>query len=143
MAGVAFFYESSETDVFSGRQRDLDAWNYAALAAGDIDRFRVVNRTDQPIQPIDADVEFQVVAEPLELDGRVAHIVCPWDEADELVALWDFDHQVDWYVFGPAAGWTVRVNLGVYIPIAGTAALHSVHAASVVLAHRYKVNRDS
>jgi hypothetical protein len=143
MPGVAFFFESPETDVFSGRHRDLDAWNYAARAAGDVDRFRVINRTDLQVQPVDADLDFQVVAEPLELAGRVAHIVCPWDEADERIALWDFDHDVDWYAFGPAAGWRKKVGLGVYIPIAGNAALHAVHAASVVLTHRYKVIHDS
>lgn len=138
MVGIVFYFEPNDVDVYSGRRIDLDAWCYAAKAAGDVDEMIVVNRSGVELRLND----FEVVDEMPRLDGRVAHVCCPWERhrADVSIPLWSFDHLVDWYSFGPATGWkntSEIMKLGVYIPTASTVALHSAHAATVVLSHRY------
>ena len=39
MAGIVFWFENNDRDVFSGRQVDLDAWRYA-IKAGGLDKAR-------------------------------------------------------------------------------------------------------
>jgi len=136
MPGVAFFFEANDVDVWSGRPVDLDAWRYAIRAAGDISRAVIVNRTGASLM-LDGDMRVDVCDELPDLEGRVAHIICPWNPARERVELWGFDHAVDWYVFGPAGGWQHAPDLGVYVPQAGHGAPHAVHVASVVMMHRY------
>lgn len=142
MAGICFFFESNDVDVWSGREIDLDAWAYAVLNAKDIDRVIVVNRTSNRVRRfLD---NFQVTSALPVLEGRVVHVICPWDDADQKTSLWSFDHQTDWYVFGPASGWLslgLPIEQGVYVPggAPGRIALHATHAASIVLAHRYHV----
>lgn len=140
MAGVCFYFEDEDVDVWSGK--NLDAWNYACMAAGDIDKIVVINKTQQALTTPGGQYDFKTVTslEDANLQGVIAQIVCPWNDFN-LTELWDFSHAVDWYVFGPAAGWG-SIDIGdvhVTIPVHGLAAMHSVHAASVVLAHRYKV----
>jgi hypothetical protein len=147
MAGVVFFFEPHDADVWSGRPVDLDAWALACLAAGDIDRVVVINRTEMELRPfVD---RFAVVSSVPELEGRVARVVAPTDRHLVPRPVWWFDHEVDWYVFGPAAGW---LSLGeqkadataITIPLAHEGcALHAVHAASVVMAHRFAVVQGS
>jgi len=141
MAGVVFFFEEQDVDVFSGRQLALSAWNYAIKAAGDIDKVIVVNRTTQKIGSFDSSLSFTVVDELPVLAGRLAYIVCPWDNVKTKTPLWDFDHEVDWYIFGPAAGWRKYPPLleGITVPMAGKGALHAVHIASTVMLHRFGV----
>jgi len=134
MAGICFYFEDNDSDVYSGRDIDLDAWNYACKAAGDIDRMIVVNRTDNVLTTPDSDMRFEVVTELPDLPNAV-RVCTPWKGGEPL---WTFDHEVDWYVFGPSEGWP-DVSKGVHIPLAGKAALHAVHAATVVLTHRYGV----
>jgi len=132
MAGICFFFEDSDVDVWSGK--DLDAWNYAIKAAGDVDNMIVVNKTDQYLQSPDVNLGFQVVNELPELENAT-FIKCPWDSGEN-ISLWDFDHNTDWYVFGPASGWG-GVD-GVCIPQNGIGACHSVHIATTVMFHRYQ-----
>lgn len=129
MAGICFYFEESDVDVWSGK--NLDAWNYAAKAAGDIDKMIVINRTSQEIKTPDADLDFKVVSELPELENSVK-ICCPWKGG---ISLWEYDHSADWYIFGPSEGWD---SGDVHIPTAGRGALHSVHAATVVMCHRYQ-----
>lgn len=142
MAGIVFFYEENDIDIFSGRRLDLSAWNYAIKAAGDIDKVIIVNKTNQTINNFDSSLAvFNVVNEIPALEGKIIHLVCPWNKTEKIVPLWNFDHKVDWYIFGPAQGWHSEINipLGLTIPMTGSAALHSVHIASVVMLHRYGV----
>lgn len=139
MTGVAFFYEDNDVDVWSGRNSDLDAWNYAIKLAGDITSAVVVNHTAQELVTFDADMDVQFVAELPSLPGTVCRLVCPWNDPTA-TPLWAFDHApVDWYCFGPASGWAgyAPPPLSVCIPQFGRGALHSVHAATVVMADRY------
>lgn len=136
MVGICFYFEDSDTDVWSGK--NLDAWNYAAKCAGDIDTFLVINQTDQTLTTPDANLTFRVEPTLPELSGRVTYLVCPWDNTPTKMPLWNFDHATDWYVFGPAKGWS-SIESGVYIPQSGRGACHSVHIATVVMMHRYGV----
>jgi hypothetical protein len=140
LAGIAFFFEDNDTDVYSGRRVDLDAWNYASKMSNDIDRAIIVNRTDQKLQSFDRAMDIEIVDTLPELDGTVTRVVTPWSADDDTVELYDFDHRTDWYVFGPAAGFSPDGS-SVTIPQAGRGAMHSVHTASVVMAHRHFVLR--
>jgi len=142
MAGIVFYFEDEYTDIYSGTLDSLYAWNHAIKTAGDIDRVIIVNMTEVEIKTIDADLDFQVVDSLLELDGKVAYLVCPWDSIRSSVSLWDFDHDVDWYVFGPASGWGSLLKdkeNGLVLPQHGLASCHSVHVATAVMFHRYQV----
>jgi hypothetical protein len=142
MAGIVFFFEENDIDIFSGRDLDLSAWNYAIKAAGDVNKVIVINRTSQQLTSFDSDLLlFEVVSEIPVLTGTVVHVVTPWDPAVTKTSLWSFDHNVDWYIFGPGNGWHISDNIenGVYVPMSGRGALHSVHIASVVMLHRYEV----
>lgn len=139
MAGICFFYEDSDVDVWSGK--NLDAWNYAVKAAGDVDSMIVVNRTSQIITTPEGSLKFQVVSELPMLENAI-YLACPWENKTNQISLWDYDHSADWYVFGPAKGWKsmqLPPHQSVYIPQAGRGALHAVHIASVVMMHRYGV----
>ena len=138
MAGLCFYFEDYDVDVWSGH--DLDAWNYAAKTAGDITKIIVVNKTDQLIRSPDSSLElFEVVQELPKLPNSIK-CVGPNEKGPNAISLWDFSHDVDWYIFGPAAGWGGQVD-GLNIPQAGRGALHSVHACTVIMTHRYHVKR--
>ena len=142
MAGICFFYEHEDVDVWSGKK--LDAWHYACKAAGDIDSIIVINLSDREPECPSKEYNFHVVqsiAEAEELmEGHVTQVVCPWNFFD-VFEVWDYDHDTDWYIFGPASGWC-GVEVGqtkITIQCANEgAALHSVHAATVVLTSRYR-----
>ena len=139
MAGIVFYFEDYDRDVYSGRRVDFDAWRYAAKAAGDIDKMIVINQTDMVFDHPDSSIEFAVVDTLPELEGKVAHIVCPWNDVTNMTSLWDFNHDVDWYVFGPSNGWD-KLDNGICIPQANMGvATHAIHIAAVVLMHRYQV----
>jgi hypothetical protein len=72
------------------------------------------------------------------LSGHITQIVTNSDTLHP-VSLWDFDHQTDWYVFGPASGWQKNLfgNILVTIPQNDEIYLHATHIASTVLFHRY------
>lgn len=142
MVGVCFFFEQNDIDVWSGRKADLDAWNYAIKAAGDVDRVVVVNRTDLKLRTFDADLDLMFVDELPELLGRRIHVHAPREPAKQTTPLWAFDHLgVDWYLFGPAMGWRCEIPEGIHIPTANDVELHAVHIASIVMAHRFRYNR--
>lgn len=134
MAGLCFYFEPEDIDVWSGK--NLDAWNYAAKVAGDIDKMIVVNKTSQDIPSPDKSIDFKVVSDLPDLD-RACYLTPPWHDG---ISMWEFDHDADWYVFGPASGWRSRPGDNmVVIPQAGQGAVHSVHAATAVMFHRYYV----
>lgn len=146
MVGVCFFFESNDVDVYSGRRIDLDAWHYACLAAADVERVLIVNRTEEKLTWPDERVICQVLPAPTKLGGKVARLMPQWRTGDAAVSLWGFDHDVDWYLFGGAHGFQEPRGFGnpdrhqeVFIPQQGRAPLHSVHVASAVLLHRYGV----
>lgn len=138
MAKVCFFFEPVTVDVFSGHDVILDAWNYAIKAAGDIDEVAIIDSTFGGAVQFDQDLATTIYTgiEQWHPTGTVAVIDTPWN-TDNGVPLWSFNHAVDWYCFGPAAGWAGRTQSSLYIPQAGQGALHAVHVASVVMLHRY------
>lgn len=137
-AGICFFFEKNDIDVYSGRNIDLDAWNYACKIAN-ISKAMIINRTDIDIKPFDANMEItiQTGLDPKSLKGHTTQLVTPWETADT-TDLWDFDHKTDWYVFGPASGWDQYFgDTLLSIPQHGKGALHAVHVATTVMFHRY------
>lgn len=138
MAGLVFFFEDNDRDVWSGRRIDLDAWNYAAKLSGDIDRIIVVNRTDEALTTFDASLDIQFTTAIPVLDGVTCQVVCPWNRVTSQ-SLWGFDHLVDWYLFGPAEGWVddFFADKFIHIPQYDENATHSVLMVSTVMFHRH------
>lgn len=136
-AGVVFFFEENDLDVWSGRPIDLDAWRYCIKAAGDIDQVIIVNKTNEKLHFDDA-MNVKIVSELPELPGQVLYVICPWDKTTEKEPIWTLDHfGIDWYVFGPANGWSGKeIKRGVFIPVPNGLSFHSVHAATVIMTHR-------
>ena len=143
MAGICFFYEDPDVDVWSGR--GFDAWNYASKLAGDIDTAFVVNLTDQSLQTFDQRIDFRVFDSLVDAEAAMAgakcYVTCPWNAGNQTSA-YDFDHAgVGFYIFGPASGWHHAID-GVCLPQAGGGAVHAVHAATALMFTRYwSVNR--
>lgn len=137
MTGIVFHFENPDVDVWSGK--DLDAWNYACKIAGDIDKMIVINKTLMDVKTPDVTMDFQVVNELPELTGNVCYLCCPWDPIPVKKPIADYNHQtMDWYVFGPAAGWHAgQLEKGCFLPQAGQGAAHSVHIATAVMFYRY------
>ena len=136
MAGIVFYFEDNDIDVFSGRIIDLSAWNYAAKI-GDVDKLLIVNRTNQSLASPNKELDFTVCDTLPELENAVT-IVCPW-ENENAICLWDYSHSADWYIFGPASGWRGKFPTEslLTIPQNGMGAAHSLHVASCVMYHRY------
>lgn len=138
-AGIVFFFEENDVDVWSGRNLDLDAWNYNCKIGG-INKAIIVNKTDIFINKFDADMDIQVVTEFPELIGHVTQLVIPGEvDSNSCVNLWDFDHQTDWYVFGPGNGWQGNYFADSFItlPQNGITAHHSIFIGAVIAFHRY------
>jgi len=146
MAGIIFYFEENDIDVFSGRELDLSAWNYAIKTSGDITKVIIINKTNQVISSFDYGLEqFTLVPSEKDLnipeEDVVVQVACPWNPTNnEKVSIWDFNHDVDWYYFGPANGWSnlEESNKVVYIPQNGQGAMHAIHIVSAVMLHRYK-----
>lgn len=133
MAGVVFFFEDNDIDVYSGRQIDLDAWHLASRLCKDIDTLIVINRTDVKLTSPNGDIDFRVVDELPELSNAI--YLCPHAKK----TIYEIDHnEVDWYVFGPAAGWGFESDEMVSIPAPRGNHLHSQHVMSAVMFDRYR-----
>jgi hypothetical protein len=143
VTGVVFFFEEYDRDVYSGRKIDLDAWNYAFKASGDIDKIIVINKTEMDLSSsLGGSYDFSVVNTiPDNISGDIVHLICPWNFAEEKISLWDYDHSADWYIFGPSNGWSsdAGIKKGVFIPQNTKVANHSIHICSTVMMHRHKV----
>lgn len=136
MVGVCFFFEREDVDVWSGK--NLDAWHYAFAASGDINNIIVINRTNYKLfNPNPDKYEFNTTNEFPTLSGEIVGLITPWRKTEKSISLWDFDHNVDWYCFGSAAGELPNYNIEIFVPQKGLGALHSVHIASTVMLHRY------
>jgi hypothetical protein len=138
MAGICFYYEDTDVDVWSGK--DLDAWNYACKIGGGIDKSFVINTTAQTLHPFDVLMDFQVFTDLesalLAMAGSKTYFTTPWTPGNH-ASISGFNHMTDWYLFGPGAGWGQSLD-GVFIPQAGGGAAHSVHAATHVMYHRFQ-----
>ena len=138
MAGICFFFENKNVDIFSGCRHSLDAWNYALLAGGGITDVAIINHTDLHLT-FNRQFNFTIYPHVSAFNSAVYDQTVTYigaeNEFTNVTSIWDFDHNTDWYMFGPAHGHTKHES-GVSIP---GGVFHSVHAASVVMAHRYKV----
>lgn len=145
MAGICFYFEDYDLDVYSGRNIDLDSWNYAIQAGGsDMKDMLVLNQTDQKIRTPNKQINFKTCLHSErtphpKLEGRVAYFVVPTDTRVQNT-LWEFDHEVDWYCFGPGQRDNFSPKKGdVFVTVPMPVQLHAVHIASVVMAHRFHV----
>jgi len=120
------------------------------MAAGDIDKMVVINLTDSPpANPAEIigrglDNEFTVVhsleqARTVIGNDRVTQAVCPWNFDCQVTDLWDYQHETDWYVFGPAIGWGGHDIGGdkITIPMPDNTPMFSVQTATAIFSHRY------
>ncbi len=145
MAGVVFWFQSQDKDVFSCRPIDLDAWRYA-IKSGGINQARCFNETPLPLF-FDQDFDFEIAGSNLD-DFRdwakdksnLIILQCEWSCPESAIPLSEVDHsKVDWYVFGRGSG--LPNNLPgqyVYLPQDGLGGLHPVHTASAVLLRRWE-----
>jgi len=142
MVGIVFYFENYDIDIFSGREIDLSAWNNVCKIAN-IKKAIIINKTYNKIIPFDADMDIKIVNEFPELTGKITQLVCPWEETPtEKIELWDFDHDTDWYIFGPASGWKEYYgNKFITIPQHGYGASHALHVATTIAYHRFKTIR--
>ncbi|MEK6829395.1 MAG: hypothetical protein AABY15_04655 [Nanoarchaeota archaeon] len=138
-SGIVFFFENNDIDVWSGRNLDLDAWNYNCKIGG-INKAIIVNKTDQIIPLFDADMNIEIVSEIPNLVGHITQLVVPGEGAQS-ESLWDFDHQTDWYVLGPASGWGGNhfANKFIHLPQSSTAMHHSIFIGAVIAFHRVHI----
>ena len=141
-AGIVFYFEENDKDVWSGRSIDLDAWNYNCKVAG-MNKAIIINKTNQHLTSFDSDMDIQIVSEMPELTGHNTQVVCPCDGTPSS-SLWDFDHNTDWYVFGPANGWVEGdffADSFISIPQNGIGYHHGVFVAATVMFDRHnKIN---
>lgn len=134
MTGVAFYFEPNDTDVYSGRAIDLDAWYLASQIPTDITKMLVVNRTDAKIAMPSISIQLTIVDELPELENAV------YLDPNKGTSLWDLEHSdIDWYVFGPANGWGPEDPNRTYVHIPHTKNIHchSQHVMTTVMFHRY------
>lgn len=142
MVGICFYFEEYGKDVWSGTRENLYVWHYAIKAAGDVDRVAMINLTPQSWS-FDKAVEFKMYPSLAEWevehqDERLTYVGAPNEFVEPPTPLWEFDHQTDWYVFGPCHGHN-PLKSGITIPMPTGNAFHAVHAANTVLTHRYHV----
>ena len=119
MAGIVFYFEENDIDVWSGRKMDLDAWNYNCKI-GNINDVIIVNKSSINIQPFDRGMNIKIVDELPNLNGHVTQLVTNTEMKKykkSYSELWDFDHKTDWYVFGPANGWVGKYFANTLYPI--------------------------
>jgi hypothetical protein len=151
MAGVVFWFETNDKDVWSGRPIDLDAWRYA-IKAGGIDKARCINELGWPLT-FDIDFDFEILgnyssdfltwlAQPERINENIVLFDTEWTCPEGSIPLSELNHQeVDWYVFGASSGIPTDLPIEcqhVYLPQNGTASLHSVHIASAVMLRRWE-----
>jgi len=136
MAGIVFYFEDNDKDVWSGRRIDLDAWNYNCKIGG-IDKAIVVNLTQQDLITFDGNMDITFVDEMPSLSGNVTQLVTP-TEVSGTTSLWDFNHETDWYVFGPGYGWKGNYfgDTFLTLPQCSPVYHHSVFVGSTVMYHR-------
>lgn len=138
MAGIVFYFENSDIDVYSGRDADLSAWNHLCKVA-DIQKAIVINKSSKNVVPFDSSMEIEVVTEIPSLTGHVTQLVLP-NEREDSISLWDFDHQTDWYIFGSASGWFGN-HFGdqyVHVPQNTAGAAYSMQIGTVAMYDRYR-----
>lgn len=148
MAGILFYFENFDKDVFSSRNPiDLDAWRYAMKAAG-LNTIHCINTSsmfsnEQLSAGGDMNLQFWDTFEDwysAHENDNMAIIETQWSCPETAIPLSHLDHSsIDWYVFGASNGNPTGLpKQYVYIPQAGMGALHSVHIASIVLTRRYE-----
>jgi hypothetical protein len=137
--GLVFYFEENDVDVWSGKDFDLDAWNYNCKIGG-ISKVIIINKTSQVLRQFDGNMDICIVEEFPILTGHTTQLVVPSElkDGESGVDLWDFDHQTDWYIIGPGSGWH-GVHFGdvlLTIPQRSPIHHHSVFIGATIMFHR-------
>jgi len=144
MAKVCIYYQPYDIDTFSGNPERLYAWSYAFQSVGDITDLKIIDSVGISYPTgISSSIKTEVIKDFPDFGNEtVTQLVCPWNQPPkESISLWNFDHDTDWYFFGPASGWKEEEYIGdnyVHIPTHGNTEFHSLHVGTVVMTHRYK-----
>lgn len=152
MTGICFFFEPNDIDVWSGRAVDLDAWHYASKAFG-IDQMAMIDLVGDGLNlQINSSTLFERYKqlsdfEEVHSNEDLLYFETPWSFKNITpTKLTQLIHPENcWYIFGPAAGFQpekMSPRRWITVPQEGSLqgahiAMHSVHLASIVLAHRY------
>lgn len=148
MKAVVFHMEDQDTDVWSGRQIDLDCWWYSINAWG-LDAVVMIDLMTGGCSYQHATIsnffryssldEFELAHSSL----TKVYFETPWSFSSNTphVTLQQFIPPTDnfAYIFGPAAGFQPQPSDGrtwVTVPQLNRGALHSIHIAPIVLCDR-------
>jgi hypothetical protein len=155
LAGIVFYFEDYDKDVYSGRRIDLDAWNYA-MKSGGIDKAICFNCVHDIKLQMDNKIHFTeihahnvkprvILSQWLNengIDKKIVLFTPPKSAPNDAIHIKDLEHNtVDWYVFGPSVGVDsdYKNTQYVYIPTADERIdLHSVHIGSYVMLRRFE-----
>lgn len=150
MAGLVFWFQDFDKDVFSSRPTiDLDAWRYGGKV-GNITKYRCLNETDTSLNG--GTLDFQIIGStPQDFQTWMSENATEntlifdtqWTCPEGAVSLDSISHaNVDWYVYGSANGFTdTGTNFPgqfVYLPQSGQGACHAVHVNTAVMFDRWK-----
>ncbi len=149
MKAVVFHFESSDADVWSGRQIDLDAWRYNSKMFG-LDTLIMIDKVPggAKYQHLDEEQKFYRYESLEEFESAHPNLTkyyfeSPWSFPPSITptVLKDLTHQNNdvAYIFGPAIGFKIATEdkrTWVTIPQIGIAATHSIFIAPIVFYDR-------
>lgn len=110
MTGICFHLEFEHDGVGAAGNFGLDVWENVAQLADDIETIAIINRTTEQIGNAATSTGLCVYTNLDQfLDdhrGRTIVYVCATVGVATMCGpLWRCDEDIDWYVFGPVAGW--------------------------------------
>lgn len=141
MVGICFYLDAEERDGSA-----LEAWRAIAPLAGDIDTVAVIHHSMEPIHDPEDPIGLCLYANMNQFlddhgDRSMVHVDTSVARTKGSVPLWQFHHDIDWYLFGLDGEAGPEVGSTVSMPKAGQASLPLAQLASTVLLHRHWVRR--
>ncbi|NNE83621.1 MAG: hypothetical protein HKN28_06590 [Alphaproteobacteria bacterium] len=141
MTGVCFHFDAEERD-----ESALEAWRAIAPLAGDIDTVAVIHHSMEPIYDPDDPIGLCLYANVNQFiddhgDRSMVHVDTSVGRYMGSVPLWQFHHDIDWYLFGRNGDANPEVASIISMPQPSKAKLPVTLIASTVLLHRHWVKR--
>lgn len=136
MAGICFCIDPEDCNEI-----DLDGWQGAARFAGDIDTLAIIGRGSEVSPTLDDTMGLCVYANMNQFlddhqDRSMVHVDTSVGRNKGSVPLWQYHHEIDWYLFGRNGGADPEVASVISIPQPNQAKLPVTLIASTVLLHR-------
>ena len=138
---LAFFFEDSDKDIYSGRLIDLDAYRYACKAFG-VNHMAVINLSTEEISMNDDGILLEQYSSFEEFknshkDSKMLLTEVPWACPAGAYILNKELPEFDWIVIGPSTGWIPHPQdvEWLLVPQNGKGALHSQHIATLILGY--------